>query len=81
MDLVARAELLAQEAEATWAMVMASPALTPSHGAAEAWALWPVKRHVEVGDGQAGGLEPVRRPRVDHHRGVDVVEDAALEHE
>ena len=28
---------------ATWAMVMASPALTPSQGAAEAWADLPVK--------------------------------------
>ena len=48
---------------ATWAMAMASPALIPCHGAAEAWALLPVKVDVEVGHGQAGAGQPVAAAR------------------
>ena len=66
---------------ATWAMVIASPALTPCHGAADAWAAPTGEGHVEVGDREAGGLEPLVGPRVDHHRRMDVVEDALLEHD
>jgi hypothetical protein len=74
-------QLLAQQAEATWEMVMASRALTPSQGAAEAWASPAGEVHVEVGHGQAGAGQALGRPRVDHHGGVDAVEGAPLEHE
>ena len=66
---------------ATWATTMASAALTPFSGAAEAWASRPGVVHLDVVDGQAGGLEPVLGPGVDHHRGVGAVERAALEQE
>lgn len=36
--------------------------------------------HIEVGDRQAGRLQSIVGPRVDHHGGVDVVEGAPFEH-
>ncbi len=65
---------------ATWATVMASPALTPSQGAAEAWALLPVKRTSKWDTARQAARQPLLRPGVDHHRRVHVVEDARVEH-
>ena len=37
--------------------------------------------HFELIDGKACGLEAIKRPRVNHHRRMDAVEDASFEHE
>ena len=81
VHLVAGASCWRSRPMATWATTMASPALTPRHGAAEAWAARPGEGHVEVVNGQARGFEALGRPGMDHHRRVDVVEDAGLQHE
>jgi hypothetical protein len=59
---------------------MASPALTPSQGAAEAWASLPPKK-TSKWETARQVPQPLGRPGVDHHGGVDVVEGAVVEHE
>ncbi len=74
VDLVPGAELLAQEAERHLGDGHGVAGVDPLPRRGRGVGLSPVKVHVEVGDGQAGAVEPVGRPGVDHHRRVDVVE-------
>ena len=81
VHLVAGAELLAQQADGHLgdghgvAGVDPLPRARPRRGRSlpvKVTSKWETARQVR--------LEPVGRPRVDHHRRVDVVEDPALEH-
>ena len=64
---------------ATWETVIASSALTPSHGAAEAWASLPVKVTSKWSTARHGRSRRSLGPGVDHHRGVHVVEEAGVD--
>ena len=66
---------------ATWATVRRPAALTPSQGAADACASRPVKRTSKWPTARQVPSSRSVGPGVDHHRGVDAVEGAALEHE
>ena len=64
---------------ATWAIVMASSALTPSHGAAEACASRPVKMTSKWSTARQRVSSRSLGPGVDHHRGVHAVEVAGVD--
>ena len=81
VDLVARAEVLAQEADGDLGDGQGVGGVDAPLGEGRGVRRLPVEEDVEVGDGQALHVDLVHGRGVDHHRRVDAIEGAPLEHE
>ena len=80
VHLVARRQLLAQQADRHLGHGQRVLRVDPLPGRGRSVRLAPGEGHVEVGHGEAG-RQALGRPGVDHHRRVHAGEGAALEHE
>ena len=81
MHLVARGELLAEQAEGHLGDRHRVEGVDPLPGGGRGMGLLAFEEDVEVGHGEAGAGQALDRPGVDHHGGVDVLEGAAVQHE
>ena len=81
VHLVAGRQLLAQEPDGDLGDDHGVAGVDPLPGAAEAWAVRPVKATSKWETARQVASRRSVGPRVDHHRRVDVVEDAGVEHE
>ena len=81
MHLVARGQLLAQEADGHLCDRQGVLRIDPFPGRGRCVGLASAEVDVVVGHGEAGGRQALGRPGVHHHGGVDAGEGAAFEHE
>ena len=81
MELVARGQLLAQQAQSDLGDGHGIEGVHAFPGGGRRMGLPAGEVHIEVGDGQAGAGQAISRPRVDHHGGVHALEGAPFQHE
>ena len=81
VHLVARGELLAEQAEGHLGDRHRIERVHPFPGGGRGMGLLALEEDVEVGHGEAGAGQTLDRPGVDHHGGVDAVEGATVQHE